>query len=218
MHDDCLYKGIGFCEDECPNLCVRYSEMSYLLRHSNLPKSHWGFHKMYPDECDIKAFEKLADIQSNIKEFVQEGNNLYLYSKWVGNGKTTWMVKMLMQYFHEVAIGNCHRERGLFINIPTYLMQAKNAISKPNEELEVLKQLMLNVDLLILDDVTAVKMSNYDYSILLGYIDSRLFSGKATFFTGNYEPNNLNEILGARLASRICSGLTIELNGKDMRK
>ena len=30
MHDDCFYKGIGFCENECPNLCIRYSEMNYL--------------------------------------------------------------------------------------------------------------------------------------------------------------------------------------------
>lgn len=218
MHEDCLYKNINFCETDCPNLCIRYSEMKYLLKYSNLPESQRCFHKLYPDECDVSAFEKLADIQSNIKEFIQNGNNLYLYSKWVGNGKTTWMIKLLMQYFHEIAVGNCHRERGLFINVPTYLMQSKNAISTPDPKLEELKQLMMKVDVLVLDDITAVKMSNYDYSTLLGYVDSCIFSGRSIFCTGNYKPNELDEVLGARLASRVCSGTIIELNGKDMRK
>lgn len=216
MHEDCIYK--GNCDDECKNLCIRYSEMKYLLSKSNLPKSQQCFHKMYPDNCDIPAFEKLADIQENIKEFVDNGNNLYLYSSQVGNGKTTWMVKLLLQYFHEVCYGNCHRERGLFINVPTYLMQAKNAITTPDENLENLKSLMMKVDLVVLDDITAVKLSNYDYSTLLGYIDSRLFNGKSTFFTGNYSPDRLEEILGDRLASRVCSGNTIELKGRDMRR
>ena len=216
MHEDCIYK--GNCDDECKNLCIRYSEMKYLLSKSNLPKSQQCIHRLEPESCDIRAFEQLADIQENIEEFVKNGNNLYLFSRQVGNGKTTWMVKLLLQYFHEINYGNCHKERGLFINVPTYLMQAKNAISSPSEEVENLKDLMMKVDLVIFDDITAVKLSNYDYSTLLGYIDSRLFNGKSMFFTGNYEKEKLSDILGDRLASRVCSGTVIELFGKDRRK
>lgn len=211
MNEDCIYKEI--CEDECENLCIRYSEMSYLLNHSNLPKSHWGFHKLYPDECDIQAFERLAEIQMNIKDYVQSGNNLYLYSSQVGNGKTTWMVKLLLQYFHEICFGNCHKERGLFINVPTYLARCKNAISHPDESLGEINKLLMNVDLVIFDDVIVNNLSNYDYSNIMVYVDTRLFSGKSTFFTSNYSPKEISKIADDRLASRICSGENIEFKG-----
>ena len=215
MHEDCIYKEV--CKTECKNLCIRYSEMSYLLKTSNLPKSQWGFHKLFPDECDVPAFEKLADIQMNIKEFVENGEVLYLYSKQVGNGKTTWTVKMLLQYFNEIWAGNGFNKRGLFINVPTFLNRAKQAISKPDKEFDELRALLPEIDVVIFDDITATKLSNYDYTLLLAPIDTRLFSNKSMIFTGNYAPEELSPILGDRLQSRICKGVNIELKGQDMR-
>ena len=215
MHDDCIYKQI--CTSECDKFCVRYSEMSYLLKTSNLPKSQQCFHRLQPDNCDLPAFEKLADIQMNIEQFVNDGNLLYLYSKQVGNGKTTWMVKLLLQYFHEVWVCNGFTERGIFINVPTYLMQCKNAISTPDSKLPKIQNALMHDDLVILDDIAVTSLSAYDYSTLYGYIDSRLFANKAMFFTGNYAPEELKSILGERLASRIANGVVIELKGKDMR-
>lgn len=216
MYEDCIYKGI--CEDECENLCTQYAEMSYLLKTSNLPKSQWRIHKMYPDECDLPAFERLAEIQENIYDFVKQGKNIYLYSKQLGNGKTTWMVKLLLQYFNEVWYGNGFKERGIIINVPTYLIRCKHAISRPDEELNDIHERILNCDLAILDDVTVTNLSNYDYTNLLAYVDSRLFSGKSTFYTGNYAPNELEKIVGGRLASRISSSEIIELKGIDNRR
>lgn len=215
MHEDCIYKEV--CKTECKNLCIRYSEMSYLLQTSNLPKSQWGFHKLFPDECDVPAFEKLADIQMNIKQFVDEGNILYLYSKQVGNGKTTWTVKMLLQYFNEIWAGNGFNKRGLFINVPTFLNKTKQVISKPDKEFDELRSIIPDIDLVIFDDITATKMSNYDYTTLLSLIDQRVFQQKCCIFTGNIPKNNLSENVGDRIASRICSGTIIELKGQDMR-
>ena len=74
-----------------------------------------------------------------------------------------------------------------------------------------------NVDFLIFDDMIVSKMSNYDYSTLLNYADQRIFNEKTTIYTGNVPPENLSEFVGDRLASRICSGYTIELKGQDRR-
>lgn len=216
MHEDCIYKEI--CQTECKNLCVRYSEMSYLLKTSNLPKSQQCFHKMYPDECDVPAFEQLADIQANIQEYVEQGSILYLYSRQVGNGKTTWTIKMLLQYFNEIWAGNGFNQRGLFINVPTFLNQSKLVISKPSKEFDDLRTQITQVDIVVFDDITATKLSNYDYTNLLSFIDQRVFQQKCCLFTGNIPPSSLAECVGSRIASRICSGDIIELKGQDMRQ
>lgn len=215
MHEDCIYKSV--CEIECKNLCIRYATMKYLLSKSGIPQSQQTIHRLVPDECDVSAFETLANIQMNILDFVDNGELLYLHSKQVGNGKTTWTIKLMLQYFNEIWYTSGFNQKGLFINVPSFLNKAKLVISKPDEEFDKLRSKIPDIDLVIFDDITATKMSNYDYTTLLSYIDQRIFNGKSTIFTGNYSPNDLSDIVGDRLASRICSGITIELKGKDMR-
>lgn len=215
MKEDCLYKEV--CTDECGNLCVRYSQMKYMLDHSNLPKSQRCIHKLKAPSCDIAAFDKLKNIQDYIDEFVEEGHNLYLWSTNVGNGKTTWSIKLLMQYFDSVWEYSAFNQMGIFINVPTYLMRCKNNISTPDEGLPDIQNGLLNAPLAVFDDVIVSKLSSYDYTNLEGYIDARLFEKRSMIFTGNYSPNELEQLVGKRLRSRICSDVVIELKGKDMR-
>ena len=88
---------------------------------SNIPQSQQCIHRLKPDECDVPAFEKLADIQNNIVDFTKNGGLLYIYSKICGNGKTTWTIKMMLQYFNEIWRGNCLEPRGIFVNVPTFI-------------------------------------------------------------------------------------------------
>ena len=216
-NSDCIYKGI--CEEECPSVCVEWVEMKYMLNHSNIPKKQQCIHRLKPDDCDIPAFEKLSDIQMNIGKFTENGGILYIYSNTCGNGKTTWTIKMLLQYFQEVWEGNGLTVRGLFINVPQFLNKAKAAISKPDPEFEELRSHLETADLVIFDDVSAMgNMSGYDYTTLYSYIDSRSFQNMAMIFTGNHSPEELQKVLGERIASRICQGINIELKGRDMRK
>ena len=212
---DCIYKGI--CQNECGSSCYRYSEMKYLLDTSNIPKSQQCIHRLKPDDCDVPAFEKLAEIQMNIEEFTNNGGILYIYSDTCGNGKTTWTIKLMLQYFNEVWAGNGFECRGIFINVPTFLTMSKQVINLPNPEFEKMRAKLGIVDLVAFDDVTATKFSNYDYTTLLAYIDQRIFNNKATIFTGNIKPENLYDVLGDRLASRICQGTNIQLRGLDNR-
>lgn len=214
MKEDCIYFGI--CEDECPNVCIKYSEMNYLLKMSNIPKSRQCIHRLKPDVCDIQAFEQLAEIQQNIVDFVEDGKILYLYSNHCGNGKTTWTIKMMLQYFDEVWEGNCLEPRGVFVNIPSFLNKIKITISNPDSEFDMLRANIEKVDLVVFDDISA-GLSAYDYSNLYSYIDSRSFQNKAMIFTSNYSPNELRDVLGERITSRICNGINIELKGGDNR-
>lgn len=215
-NSNCIYQGL--CDHECPSTCIQWVVMKYLLKHSNIPKSKQKIHRLRPAECDISAFEKLSEIQMNIEDFTNNGGILYIYSKQCGNGKTTWSIKMLLQYFNEIWEGNGLNVRGVFVNVPSFLIKCKAVISKPDDEFEELRENLSNVDLVVFDDISALgNLSSFDYTNLYSYIDSRCFKEKAMILTGNHTPEQLSEILGDRLASRICSGINIELKGCDMR-
>lgn len=218
MKDDCIYK--PYCEKgntDCKGLCVRYSQMKYMLEHSNIPKSQQRVHEMRVPKCDYDAYCKLNEIKENIFEFVNEGKNLYIWSDNPGNGKTTWATKIILQFFDSVWHRCGFNQMGVFINVPTYLTRCKLAMSKPDDSLDELNQGIFNAPLVVFDDIIVSQLSNYDYTTLQGFIDSRIYSGKSMIFTGNYSPEELKKNCGDRLASRICSGVVIELKGKDMR-
>lgn len=213
--ENCMYKEV--CTDECSKICKRYCVTKYMLERSNIPVKKWGINKLVPEPCDEKAYEKLAEIRDDVVNFVKQGANLYLYSDITGNGKTTWSIKLMLQYFNDVWEGNGFTERGVFMPVSEFLYRCKAEISKPTEEFMTLRETIFNVDLVIWDDVASGKMSDYDYNMLLAFIDHRIVQGKANIFNGNIRPEKLSEFLGTKLASRINSGYRIELKGGDNR-
>lgn len=214
---DCVFK--EFCKQDCSSACMRYLEFNYLLKSSSIPKVKQKVNRLTPDSCDVLSFEILARIRDNIVQFVNEGHNLYIYSDICGNGKTTWAIKLMLQYFNEIWAGNGFIRRGLFINTPTFLSTCKFTISNPDKSFDELREDLTKVDLVIFDDIASTKLSEYDYNTLLNYIDQRVLNERATIYTGNVQPKNMQNYLGNRLASRICNSNStcIELKGRDMR-
>ena len=216
-HSDCWYKSV--CTEECNNSCIRYLEMKYLMENSNIPKVKQMPQSLTAPKCDRDAYIRLSEIKSEIVDFVECGQNLYIASDRTGNGKTSWAIKRMLKYFDEVWPGNGFRTRALFIHIPTFLIQLKNFNSK-SDELERIKNELPQVDLVVWDDIASTDVSAYDYSQLLMYIDSRLLNGLANIFTGNYENRErLEKRVGIKLTSRIWSDSTevIIFKGGDMR-
>lgn len=211
----CWY--VNSCEDDCER-CVVYVQMKWQMEHSGLPEAKQRPISLYltdDNSGDEKAFHRLADIRKHIVDFVQDGKNLYLCSKWTGNGKTSWAIKMLHTYFHHTAVGNYENLKGMFVSTPALLLKLKdfnNPLSKSyRENLE-------KVDLVIWDDI-AVSMSNYDFTQLFAIIDNRILAEKSNIFTSNQTTvEEFAKIMGNRLASRIYyTSEIVELKGKDMR-
>jgi DNA replication protein DnaC len=194
-------------------------EMHYLIEISQIPKGNQFKNELIPSPEDIQNFKFLKEIKDDIVNFVNNGENLYLYSKYFGNGKTTWAIKLMQSYFNKIWIGNGFRQRGIFIHTPTFLTKCKEIINKKDEEFEILKQNLLTVDLVIWDDIAAGKLSDYDHSNLLTYIDQRKLNGKSNIYTGNLNEQELIEALGNRLKSRVWNDSTIvQLYGVDRRE
>lgn len=216
----CWYKDVcNKCNSlECYRGCIRYIEMSNLLQNSLIPKNKQHPLLLSPEPQDLQAFEVLNDFKNNIKENVEKGENLYLFSNTVGNGKTTWTIKIMLKYFDSIWAGNGLRERAYFIHTPTFLNQLKNSIGNKDEQIEHLKNKLLEVDLVVWDDIASTKLSEYDHSLLLTYIDQRVLKGLSNIYTGNLNREELNEAIGSRLSSRVydCSTV-VELKGMNRR-
>lgn len=221
-NSDCWYKkvcnqAIDACSRDVCASCIRYLEMKHLMDSSGIPKIRQYPTALVPDDIDYDAFCKLAEIKDEIEQVVHDGEfNLYICSNNPGNGKTTWAIKLLMKYFDSVWAGNGFRTRGLFVNVPTLLLQLKDFNNPLSEEY---KNNILNADLVIFDDIAVSGISQYDYNNLLMYIDNRMLNGKANIYTSNkVSKQALESVIGSRLASRIWETSTvIEFRGKDRR-
>lgn len=215
-NSECWYKDT--CNDDC-NTCAVFFQMKYQMEHSGLPKAKQRPITLYltdDNSGDEKAFYRLADIRKNIVDFVEQGKNLYICSKWTGNGKTSWAIKMLHTYFHHTAVGNYDNLKGMFVSTADLLLKLKDF---NNPLPQSYKNNLENVDLVIWDDIALTNMSQYDYTQFYNIIDKRILAEKSNIFTTNCTSvEELAELVGAKIASRIYyTSEVIELKGKDMR-
>ena len=218
MNKDCVFFEVCQTKHNCSVDCIRYAEMKYLIDNSGLPNNLKGKTILQPEKVDYEAFCSLAEIKDNIVEFVNRGCNLYLYSANTGNGKSSWLSKLLKSYFNQIWAGNGFRKRGYFINLPSFLINLKEGIRTPNDDLDDLKEFLKQVDLLCIDDIAASTLSEYEHNYLLYIIETRISNGLSTLYSSNLNEQNLLQYLGTRLKSRVFNNSkVICLQGQDRR-
>lgn len=218
LNSNCWYKDV--CKQPtCQENCMIYTQLKWQMNNSGLPECKQAPISLYitqNNKCDKPVFTILGDIRKNIVSFVQEGGNLCLTSKYTGNGKTSWAIKLLQTYLHYTAGGNYENLKGMFVSVPEFLLKLKdfnNPISN------TYKQRLQNVDLVVWDEVALTGVTPYDYNQLYVYIETRMMAGKANIFTCNYSTQEeLEQVLGSRLTSRIWnSSQVLEFKGMDER-
>ena len=231
-HKDCWYKNtcnrVG--TDLCTAVCPQFYEMSHLLKYSGIPESLHKPIDLFPESCDITAFKRLAEIKSNIKQEIQNGLNLYIFSHNCGNAKTSWAIKLLQSYFHSVSFGNGLKPRGFFIHTPSFFIDRKMTFKEASADYRLVSvkddmgqelittSNLLNIDVIVWDEVGVRGMSQFDYMNWLSILDQRLLKGKANIFTGNVNQEELDQIMGSKLISRVWSASEIiEFKGRDRR-
>lgn len=219
-YNDCWYQEV--CKKHTRNKshcrsCPKFIEMRAMLRQSNLPEKKWKPQQLIPNGNE-KSHSRLMEIKSDIKNWVESGNNLYIYSESCGTGKTSWSIKLLQSYFDKVWAGNSLSCRGIFISVPSFLVKNKENISKFDEDFVNLREQLLDVDIVIWDDIAVTKLTEFEHALLLSYIDTRILNEKANIFTGNADKKVIETYLGERLASRVYSGSEVlQFTNRDMR-
>lgn len=215
INEKCWYKDV--CQYLKCTGCLRYLEMNYLIEHSGIPKiKHLPPILTPSNNHDVQIFKKLSKAKNNIVTSVNNGENIYITSSITGNGKTSWAIKILLKYFDEIWAGNGLRTRGLFVHVPTLLMELKDFNNPISKEY---KELLKNCDLVVWDDIASTDLSGYDYSQLMTFIDYRTLAEKSNIYTGNIvAKRDLEDALGTRLASRIFNNCQVfEITGEDER-
>jgi len=215
--DKCWYKDI--CDhSKCSTFCIRHYKMDALLHMATMEGKLKYPVTLKPDNVDYDAYIRLRDIKNNIKEFVTNGNNLLIYSKNTGNGKTEWCKKLLLSWFDSIWPFTEFECRGLFVSLPKFIGAMKENISKPNEYYQFVNENIVNADVVVWDEMNYKDYSSFELDYLLSVIGQRIAIGKSNIFTSNYDLPQISERLGSRLSSRIigCSE-AIEFKGTDKR-
>lgn len=199
--NDCWYRRI--CTEKCTENCIRYKLMYSLFKQSNLPEALWDYKSLTCKDKDYQAFTELQAKSDAILNFIANGNNLYIYSENCGNGKTTWAIRLMYSYFDKIWHKSCFDCKALFVSVPKFLYNCKRSISQDVKGFEDLCNLISEVDLVIWDDIGEMKASDYEHQILFQYIDDRINAKKSNIYTSNKNKEQLEDVLGVRLASRI---------------
>lgn len=214
LYNECNHRD---CEEE---FCIRQVKLDFLYNEANVTISQRTSISLYIDVngSDEKAFDSLTDIKNNIVSYIGQGRNLWIHSKMCGNGKTSWTLKLLQEYFNKIWVTSDLTCRGLFVNVPRYLLELKNSLSNKNDYIQHIRDNILTCDVVIWDDIATKAITTFESENLLSIIDTRLANGKSNFFTSNLNEDEMHECLGDRLASRIVNTSdNILFKGKDKR-
>ena len=218
--DDCWYKQICplYNSEECDKNCIRYQKMNYLANAALLTHKQQHPPKLYVEEIDKEAYARINEIKSNVEDFVKDGKNLLIYSKITGNGKTCLSIKILMNFFNKIWARTDFVPRGLFINVPRFLNSLKENIRETSDYITDIREHILDADLVVWDEVGVKELTPFEHDYLLSYINARMDLGLSNIFTSNMNQEELSEVLGARLFSRVVNNSEcIELKGSDKR-
>lgn len=187
--------------------CITYNRVKRFFQQSNLDRPYWTFEKerLSAPACDVEAFTFLADIEKNIREWVQSGNNVIIYSSHYGNGKSTWARRLLRSYFQSALDLNTHRA-GLYLSMFEFLDRQRDGMSSFEEEqFQELKHGLLTADLVVWDDLVINEIGEFAKASLNNIIDTRINRKLSNIYTANYKPmsDNFRTRLGARLWDRV---------------
>ena len=179
-------------------------------------KNFFTYHEDPASEKEL--FEQIIDINNNIKNLVKSGENFYLYSDKCGNGKTMSALSFCKSYIDSIWIETDLTCKVLFINVPRFLLELKANISRKSEYIAYISEYVLTADLVVWDDIGSKLGTEFEIENMLSLINNRLDFHKSNIYTSNILPEQLENVIGPRLASRILGmSKLLKFNGYDKR-
>lgn len=193
-------------------------KLNNLLKQSNLPKNYWKPQTLIPRKIDIDAWEYLEDIRTDIVNFVEEGNILVIASENVGNGKTSWGIRLLQRYLAESALDVRITDRGMFTNYAALVTDLGDFNYRDTPEFKETKKRLMTCELLVIDELGSAALNKVTYPVFYDIINSRSSNNLSTIYTTNFTDEYLQELFGERLYSRIYDSATVVIfNSSNVR-
>lgn len=232
-----------FCGAHCYPFKLMHTENGY-WNINNVPKRYADMTLEDMMELDMNQGIK-ATILRYVKGFEtivdRDCKGLFLYSKTSGTGKTTtasiilneyviYRVERYMKSLQDKVKGLRDEPESLthspayFINASSfqilYNSQFKGYSPDNAQKYEIVKNRMMNTDLLILDDLGIRSGSEAFLNELYDIIDYRTSEMKPMIITSNLHLNELEALFGQRIVSRLYEmcGDVIQFGDVDNRK
>jgi len=204
--------------------CFLQAEIALLYADSNLgtailqdsfDKIDYSLYEEKKEGNGPSQLEYMTDVVASCKRFVanfgRESRNL-LFIGQSGLGKTflsNCIAKSLLDSGHSVVY---------FSSVQLFELFSKNLSSYDKESTQQMNDALLSSELLIIDDLGTERLNGYLTGKFFSVINDRLLRGKSTIISTNLSRNQLSELYGERIASRILSGYEhFVLAGEDLR-
>lgn len=182
---------------ECYKMCVDFNEIDLMMHNANIPHKYVQPIVLYPScKEDVESFEILSEIKKNIAAMVEQGFNLYIKSNQRQNGKTSWGIKILQNYIHHLIGKPGSKDRALYLDLNEYLRELKLSFDSKDKEFKETEKVMRECDLLVLDGIDEVRLSEYERNYLKMIIKSRLANNLSNIFIGRNTAGNLINAIG----------------------
>lgn len=198
--NDCPYRKTckqRTSDGECYKMCVDFNEIDLMMHNANIPHKYVQPIVLYPScKEDVESFEILSEIKKNIEAMVQQGFNLYIKSNQRQNGKTSWGIKILQNYIHHLIGKPGSKDRALYLDLNEYLRELKLSFDSKDKEFKETEKVMRECDLLVLDGIDEVRLSEYERNYLKMIIKSRLANNLSNIFIGRNTAGNLINAIG----------------------
>lgn len=213
----------------CNKNCWKFIQLNFQYKYSNIPKKYKSIDELTitdSNSCDKKAFVKLNKYKNNIHENVEKCNGAFIWGYNKGNGKTSWSIKILKEYFKQLhnTIETFEKVYGMYINVPTLFKKLRDSFDKEDKsKIRKLEKNLINCNLLVIDDIGTEAPTTWVKESLYIIINQRDMEQKTTIFTSNVSLDELEseDLLGTRIVDRIYS-LTnkniVELQGPSWRR
>lgn len=198
--NDCPYRKTckqRTSDGECYKMCVDFNEIDLMMHNANIPHKYVQPIVLYPScKEDVESFEILSEIKKNIAVMVEQGFNLYIKSNQRQNGKTSWGIKILQNYIHHLIGKPGSKDRALYLDLNEYLRELKLSFDSKDKEFKETEKVMRECDLLVLDGIDEVRLSEYERNYLKMIIKSRLANNLSNIFIGRNTAGNLINAIG----------------------
>ena len=194
-------------------------KLNNLFELSGLPKKYFEPQHLVKREVDAECWDWLEDVRNNIVEEVQRGLNIVITSTIVGNGKTSWAVRLLQRYLAETALDGRMVEKGMFVVSAQLLTEFGdyNYFQTMKEFLERFEKLK-TCDLLVIDEIGGGSLTKASYPYLYDLVNYRVDKNLSTIYTTNYTDEEVINLLGQRLYSRIYdTSVVLEFEASNVR-
>jgi DNA replication protein DnaC len=182
-------------------------------------------------KASFDSFEGGKTVKELCQVAILDHESVMLCGK-TGCGKTHLAVAMLRHFVsttkNELGLRerteddiprNGNDSRIMFLSVPELLLQIRGTFAKDSEQTEesVIERYS-NMSLLILDDLGAEKTSEWVESTLYLIIDRRNRGQRWTIVTSNLSLEEIEQHLGARIASRLSDMKVVNIKLPDYRK